>query len=123
MNGNEVEHLQVLIRAKEKRLHQLELKEARYGLDVPPHISIEIEELRGEIEGPQAQLAALEKKQSVVKQAAVVPDSSHLRVQVFLRNLCDDDPSVRHAAADSLGRLGVRAAPAVPTLCRILRFD
>jgi formylglycine-generating enzyme required for sulfatase activity len=63
MNENEVKHLQALIRAKKDRLHQLELKEAKYGLDVPPHISIEIEELRDEIAGLQAQLAALEKEQ------------------------------------------------------------
>jgi formylglycine-generating enzyme required for sulfatase activity len=123
MNENEAKHLQALIRAKKDRLHQLQLKEARFGLDVPPHIPIEIEELGGEIKDLQAQLAALEKKQTVVKQAAAVPDSSDLRVQALLRNLCDDDPNVRHAAADSLGRLGARAAPAVPALCEALRFD
>ena len=64
MNENEeVKHLQALIRAKKDRLHQLELKEARYGFDIPPHISLEIEKLRGEIEGLQTQLDALEKEQ------------------------------------------------------------
>ena len=62
MNENEVKHLAELIRAKKDRLHQLELKEAKYGLDVPPQIPIEIEELRDEIAGLQAQLAALEEK-------------------------------------------------------------
>jgi formylglycine-generating enzyme required for sulfatase activity len=63
MKENEVKHLEELIRAKKDRLHQLELKEAKYGLDVPPHIPLEIEELRDEIAGLQAQLAALEKEQ------------------------------------------------------------
>ncbi|MFB0535945.1 MAG: formylglycine-generating enzyme family protein [Anaerolineae bacterium] len=63
MNGNEARHLQELIRAKKDRLHQLELKEAMFGLDIPPHVPIEIEKLRGEIAGLQAQLAALEKEQ------------------------------------------------------------
>jgi formylglycine-generating enzyme required for sulfatase activity len=66
MNESEIKHLQELIRAKKDRLHQLELKEARYGLDVPPHICIEIEELRGEIKGLQTQPAALEKEQGAV---------------------------------------------------------
>jgi formylglycine-generating enzyme required for sulfatase activity len=63
MNGKEAKHLQALIRAKKDRLHQLELKEAKFGLNVPSHIPIEIEELRGEIKDLQTQLAALEKEQ------------------------------------------------------------
>jgi hypothetical protein len=46
----------------------LELKEARYGFDVPPHISIEIEELRGEIKDLRTRLEALEKEQKAAPQ-------------------------------------------------------
>jgi hypothetical protein len=60
---SEAKHLRELIKAKKGRLHQLELKEARYGLEVPPHIPIEIKQLQSDIEGLQTQLAALEKKQ------------------------------------------------------------
>jgi hypothetical protein len=67
MVENEAKHLRELIKAKKDRLHQLEVKEARYGLDVPPHISIEIEELRSEIRDLQTQLAALDKERKAAR--------------------------------------------------------
>jgi formylglycine-generating enzyme required for sulfatase activity len=63
MNESEAQHLQALLRAKKDRLHQLELKEAMYGLDAPPHVLIEMEKLRGEIKDLHTQLEAPEKKQ------------------------------------------------------------
>ncbi|WP_129676117.1 SUMF1/EgtB/PvdO family nonheme iron enzyme [Candidatus Chloroploca sp. Khr17] len=41
---------QVILAEKRRRLHALELTAARYGIDTPPHITIEIEDLRREIE-------------------------------------------------------------------------
>ena len=66
MGENEANRLREKVEAKKERLHELELKEARYGLDVPPHISLEIKDLRGEIAALQTQLAALEKEQEAV---------------------------------------------------------
>ena len=67
MVENEAKHLRELTKAKKGRLHQLEVREARYGLDVPPHISIEIEELRSEIRDLQTQLAALDKERKAAR--------------------------------------------------------
>jgi formylglycine-generating enzyme required for sulfatase activity len=40
---------QAIITAKQRRLSALELTAARYGIDCPPHVTIEIEDLRREI--------------------------------------------------------------------------
>jgi hypothetical protein len=42
-------HTEELIAAKVRRLEQLELQEAQYGIATPPHISVELKELRDEI--------------------------------------------------------------------------
>ncbi|PDW00241.1 SUMF1/EgtB/PvdO family nonheme iron enzyme [Candidatus Chloroploca asiatica] len=41
---------QLILAEKRRRLHALELTAARYGIDTPPHITIEIEDLHREIE-------------------------------------------------------------------------
>ncbi|MBP1466270.1 SUMF1/EgtB/PvdO family nonheme iron enzyme [Candidatus Chloroploca sp. M-50] len=41
---------QRILAEKRRRLHALELTAARYGIDTPPHITIEIEDLRREIQ-------------------------------------------------------------------------
>jgi hypothetical protein len=38
-----------LLRVKQRRLHVLELQAAKYGVATPPHITLEIEDLREEI--------------------------------------------------------------------------
>jgi hypothetical protein len=42
-------HTAELIAAKVQRLEQLELQKARYGIDAPPHIAVELKQLRDEI--------------------------------------------------------------------------
>ncbi len=44
-----VSDVQSVVTAKKRRLAALELQAARYGIDCPPHISVEIDELRQEI--------------------------------------------------------------------------
>ncbi len=46
----EYDHFQELIKAKTKRLHALEVQRARYGIDVPAHILVEIEDITSEID-------------------------------------------------------------------------
>lgn len=45
----EQDRQQHLIEQKKTRLHELKLKAARYGIDVPPHIKVEIEDIEGEL--------------------------------------------------------------------------
>lgn len=41
--------LEELLRVKQRRLHVLELQAAKYSIAMPPHITLEIEDLREEI--------------------------------------------------------------------------
>lgn len=50
------QHLQDLIATKRRRLHALEIQEARFGLYVPAHIKVEIEDLHREIANLEVQL-------------------------------------------------------------------
>jgi formylglycine-generating enzyme required for sulfatase activity len=105
MNENEARHLQELMRAKKDRLHQLELKEAMFGLDVPPHVPIEIEKLRGEIAGLQAQLAALKKGQKqeieeLYEQGMRALDTREWEKAIrLLQQVLDIDPYYKDAAS------------------------
>ena len=54
--GQEQAHVRELLTAKRRRLQVLELQAAKYGISVPPHITIEIEDLRQEIADLEARL-------------------------------------------------------------------
>ena len=45
-----------IIVAKCRRLHALEVQQAQFGISTPPHITIEIEDLRREVEGTEMHL-------------------------------------------------------------------
>ncbi len=53
------EHINNLIAAHTRRLHDLEIKRATFGLNVPAEISTEIEDINDEITKLNAQLVAL----------------------------------------------------------------
>jgi hypothetical protein len=52
----EQRHLRDLLSTKRRRLQVLEIQEARYGIAAPPHITLEIEDLRREIADLEARL-------------------------------------------------------------------
>jgi hypothetical protein len=52
----EQRHLRELLSTKRRRLQVLELQEAKYGIAAPPHITLEIEDLRREIADLEARL-------------------------------------------------------------------
>jgi hypothetical protein len=52
----EQRHLRELLGTKRRRLQVLEIQEARYGIAAPPHITLEIEDLRREIADLEARL-------------------------------------------------------------------
>ncbi len=54
--GEEQRHLRELLSTKRRRLQVLELQEAKYGIAAPPHITLEIEDLRREIADLEARL-------------------------------------------------------------------
>jgi len=56
---SERERIQELLAAKNRRKHELELKNATYGISGDPRITIEIEDLENEITNLNRQLAAL----------------------------------------------------------------
>ncbi len=49
-------HVRELLTTKRRRLHALELQAAKYGIAAPPHVTIEIEDLRWEIAELEARL-------------------------------------------------------------------
>ena len=51
------DHNQKLIATKQRRLQKLQEQEAMMGINTPPHISIEIEDIEEEIAQLQAELA------------------------------------------------------------------
>jgi len=52
--NNEWQHTRDLLNTKRRRLRELEKQAALYGIDCPPHITLEIEDLRKEIERLEA---------------------------------------------------------------------
>jgi CHAT domain-containing protein len=60
MSEQQRQHLSELRENHLRRLRVLELQAASYGLAAPPHILIEIEDIRGNIKAVDAQLAELE---------------------------------------------------------------
>ena len=52
----EQQHLRELVTIKRRRLRVLEIQEAKLGIYVPPHVTMEIEDLRHEIAALKAQL-------------------------------------------------------------------
>lgn len=53
MRANE-RHLDAVREAKQQRLEALEIQQATYGIDTPPHVINEIDELRRELAGVHA---------------------------------------------------------------------
>jgi hypothetical protein len=58
------EQLRELIAIHRKRLYFLEQRRARYGINTPPEVLMEIDEIQGEIEALQRQLHALQGRPS-----------------------------------------------------------
>lgn len=54
------DHITRLIATLQRRLDELEIDQAQLGFDAPPHIAIELSDLRQEIDKQQAALNALE---------------------------------------------------------------
>ncbi len=65
MDDQQRQHLEELRRNCQRRLHVLELQAARFGLSAPPHVLIEIEDIRKGIALIDTQLA--ESKQPVLR--------------------------------------------------------
>jgi hypothetical protein len=57
--AEEIENLRDLIRTNRRRLNQRQLQAAKYGINVDPSISIEIEDLSKEIAKLERELKAL----------------------------------------------------------------
>jgi hypothetical protein len=51
--------LEELHRVKQRRLHVLELQAAKYGIAAPPHITLEIEDLRFEIRDLEEKITSM----------------------------------------------------------------
>jgi hypothetical protein len=56
MDTDERQHLKNLRKTTQRRLHKLEEQAAEFGVNTPPEIKIEIEDLRGEIDRLNAQI-------------------------------------------------------------------
>ncbi|MCP4360656.1 MAG: CHAT domain-containing protein [Chloroflexi bacterium] len=56
----EIEHLQQLRQEKKRRLQEREIQKAKYGIDTSPHITLEIADIRQEIDEIEQKLIALE---------------------------------------------------------------
>jgi hypothetical protein len=54
-----IAELNELIQAKKRLLHKLEMQEATYGINTPPHVSIGIEDAKKEIAGLERELRSL----------------------------------------------------------------
>lgn len=54
------EYYQKLIKTHRARLEELELKKAQFGIDVPPQVSIEIEDIETKIRAIDASITALD---------------------------------------------------------------
>jgi len=53
---DERRHLRKLVTTKRRRLHALEIQQATRGIDTPPHVTTEIEDLRHEIAALEARM-------------------------------------------------------------------
>lgn len=90
------EHIKRLIVNHKRRLQTLEEKQALYGLDAPPHILTEIEDIEANIEKLQTELKALansrvnEKSQRTLTNLAKNTNSMQ-RVEIYLQG---DFPSL-----------------------------
>jgi hypothetical protein len=60
MNDQQRKHLNELWQTHQKRLNVLELHAASFGLSVPPHILIEIDDIRDKMKSIEIQLAEIE---------------------------------------------------------------
>jgi hypothetical protein len=56
--SNDRQHAKDLLQTKQRRLWKLEEQAVHYGPDCPPHIALEIEDLRREIDGLEASVKA-----------------------------------------------------------------
>ena len=98
MNEQQRQHLNELRDNHLRRLRVLELQAASYGLAAPPHILIEIDDIRGNIKTVEAQLADLDQpRQGTSRTSALVvtvlflsadpTDASYLRLGTELREI------------------------------------
>ena len=66
---------------------------------------------------------AAEIRAASLRAVAQIEESPDKLIPMLCHALDDADPSVRHVAAKQLGQLGADAAPAVPTLLRLLQRE
>jgi hypothetical protein len=95
MDDPQRRHLEELRRNHQRRLHVLELQAASFGLSAPPHVLIEIEDIRAQIASLDTQLA--ESQQSAL-QLPISPEQpkknmrTHTEVLTVLANPKGTDP-------------------------------
>lgn len=80
MGESTVHHLNRLKQIHEQRLQILEIQAAKFGLSTPPHLLIEIEELREKIKEAETQLVALD-----INEKNHTPDGHDTLVQLRLK--------------------------------------
>ncbi len=78
------QQIEQLIYEKRRRLQGLELKEARYGLNTPPEVYAEIEDLKVEIEALEDQRAKIVENRKPALQQAVPPPASESQPSLAL---------------------------------------
>ncbi len=71
--------------AKQRRLHELELQQAQLGLQTPPQISVEIQDIRAEL-GPAAPATFLESHTILYDQVVALRDD--VRRLYWLMPIC-----------------------------------
>src|SRR6266496_3253012 len=58
--GEEIAHIHLLIKERRRRLRPLEVQEAKYGKDCPPHVINEIQDIYNEIRTLEQRLSRLQ---------------------------------------------------------------
>ena len=98
MDEQQRQHLNELRQSHLRRLRVLELQAASYGLAAPPHILIEIDDIRGNLKSVEAQLAELDQPRQKTAQASAMSitilflsadptDAAYLRLGAELREI------------------------------------
>lgn len=86
MESDDLEHLEALREAHQKRLRSLELKEALYGLDTPPQILIEMTDIRTRIVQLGNKIAQLRAVQTVPSNRRSANPSKQSSQSAFVPN-------------------------------------
>jgi chromosome segregation ATPase len=115
--ADELTHLKTLRTTNQRRLQVLEKQAAQFGINTPPYIQIEIEDLRVEIEKLDNQIAGLEqgdspprpalksKVQRCADLADHIRDTQELLKRYEERRRLEDDPRAIKRAERSIADL------------------